>query len=367
MPGSWKVLYTNLKTGDVLGQLPVESLSYTETLNRDGGFSISMPLVTTTAADKLDNQVSALQITDATLDVGATGIFFQRDQRILWGGLVWTIDADVAANTMNIAGAGLMSYFRHRFITDTTTYTATDQLEMARLLIDKAQAVGGGNIGVSTSDTNTSGVLRDRTYYGYEYKNFAEAITQLAEVQNGFDFYIDSFFDSNNEIASEFRSVYPATGRRTSFVFDIDNNCQALRFTVNGSSLGNAVYAIGAGNGEDMLRSEVTDTSGLAARPKLEKVTSHKNVSVTSTLQTHADRELSRSVQPVKTLGLTVYPDVDPVLGSYIVGDQVYVRGEYGYVTLDGWYRIVDLTVGVSAGQYETINLSLVQSEVFDE
>lgn len=310
---------------------------------------------------------SAPQITAADVCEGCHAVFFENNGTVLWGGVVWGVDADVETNRVTISGAGWLSYFRHRYIRSTVTYTATEQLNIARGIIDTAQAVANGDIGVLTSETHTSGVTRDRTYWGYERRNVADVVQQLAAVQNGFDFRFHSFRDSNGDITVEFRTTYPATGRRTAYVLELGSNIQLLGYQSTGAYLANTVDAVGAGDGDDLLIRTAQNPAGLADRPLLETVLSLPEVSVAGTLLEHASRRLGRGSTPATSLAVTVFPDQIPTLGSYVIGDQVYVKGSYGYVVLGGWYRITSLRVQMDSDGGETVTLLLVPGGLFDE
>jgi len=362
---TWRIIYTDLKAGTVLGELPAQSFSFTDALNGDGSFVVTTPLVTTTPTGRLTNDASAIQLNVAELQEGGTAIYFQRDNAVLWGGIVWGVSADVGANLLNIEGMGFLSYFRRRYIRVDTTWSATDQLNIARALIDNAQAVPEGSIGMSTSETQTAGVTRDRTFKGYERKEVAEALVQLASVDNGFDFRFDSFRDGSGDIQTEFRTTYPAQGRRTEIVFELGTNVQLLNYRSHGGSLTNTTDAIGAGDGNDLLVRTAHNPDSLLDRPLLESVLSLSSVSVEATLDEHAARAITRGSSTIKTLSVAVFPDEVPKLGSYVVGDQIKIKGSYGYISLNDFYRITSIGAAVSPDRAEVATLSMTASEVF--
>jgi len=367
MAATWKLINVDLKDGTVLGELPAQSFSYTEVLNADGGFQVTLPLVTTTPSGRLTNDASALQLSETDLAPGQSIVFFERDGVLVWGGIVWGVAGNVGANTLSLEGSGFLSYFRHRTIKVDTTYTGIDQLVIARDLLDDAQAIASGDIRVDTTESQTSGRTRDRTYYGFERRVVAEALEQLANVQDGFDFRFDASYASG-AISVEFRTTYPSTGRRTAHVFELGTNVQLLDFRSNGTELANTVEAIGGGDGDDLPIQTAQDPTGLASRPLLEKVLSLSDVIVDATLLEHAKRGVTRGSQPIKTISVLVFPDQIPVLGSYIVGDQVKVRGSYGYIDLeDSWFRITSINVSVADDGAEETRLSLVPLEVFND
>jgi len=362
---TWRVINTDLKTGTVLGELPVQDFSFADVLNSDGNFAVSLPLVTTTPTGRLTNDASAIQITEADLEPGANALYFERDGAILWGGIVWGVKGNVASNALAVSGAGFNSYFRRRYIRLDATHSTVDQLDIARAFIDNAQTVAEGSIGIGTTDSNTSGVTRDITYNAYERKNVADALSQLANVNGGFDYRFHSFRNGSGVITTEFRVSYPATGRTTNFVFELGTNVQLLDFEFSGGALTNTVDAVGAGDGSDMLIRTAQNTASLADKPLLESVLPLADVSAEATLDTHAARAITRGASNIKSLTVAVFGDEIPVLGSYVVGDQVEVRGDYGYISLSSFYRITSVGVTVGLDGTEQVNLSLVPLDVF--
>jgi len=363
----WTVLYTDLKSGTVLGELPVTSFAYTDVLNSDGSFTVTLPLLSTTPTGRLTNDISAVQITEADVAPAKTALYFQRDGVLFWGGVLWGVAANVGANTLTLVGAGFLSYFRHRTIKVDTVYSAVDQLTIARGLLDDAQAVGGGDVGVKTTETATSGRTRDRTYYGYERRVVADVLEQLANVNDGFDFRFDPGYVAG-EIETEFRTMYPSTGRRTEYVFELGTNIQLLGYQSDGTSITNHADAVGGGDGDELPIQTAQDATGLASRPLLESVLSLADVTVPATLLEHAQRAITRGSEPIKTLEVEVFNDQVPVLGSYVIGDQVLVKGSYGYVDLDAaWYRITSIAISVDVTGREITRLSLVPLGVFND
>jgi len=365
----WKVIYTTLRTGEIVGELPAKSFTFTDALNADGTFSVEVQLVTTTPTGRLTNDISAVQLTDTDLAPGMTGVHFQRDNSLVWSGVVWGVSADVAANTLTISGRGFLSYFKRRFVTVDTTFSSVDQLTIARSLIDTAAGNVGGtgaDIKVKTGETATSGRTRDRTFLGYERRNVGELLEQLSNVDDGFDFRFDPGYVSD-DIEIEFRTMYPATGRRTNHVLEIGTNVQMLGYQSSGAALTNSVTAIGGGDGEDLPLQVAQDPAGLSSRPLLETVLALSDVTVDATLVEHAKRAITRGSEPMVTLSVAVFADEIPVLGSYDVGDQVFVRGTYGYVSLSNWFRITSIAVQVATTGSETVILTLVPLGVFND
>lgn len=320
----------------------------------NGAASIAGTISTTTAPSK---------VTRANLDPGRSAIHVERDGVIVWSGILWTARADVASAVVEVGGEGWWSYFRRRLVRVTRTYSAADQLFIARDLINYAQAQPGGNVGVLVG-TETSGVGRDRTYYSYERKGIAEAVEQLAAVTNGFDFAIDVAYESG-VITKRFRPAYPRRGRTTAIVFELGTNLESLSQEIDATRQANQIDAIGAGEGDAMLIATATDTSQLASYPLTEDVIALKDVSVTSTLVGHAALEVAARVAPVMRLPTLVAHQASPdvSLGAFITGDTITVKGSDGYVSVNEQMRIMEYATSVDVNGREALTLALAQLE----
>lgn len=366
----WRMLYGTLVGGGILGELPAMSSGYNASLNGAGRWQVTVPLESDPArltlplvgGGSVDLDPNINLINRETVSPAKTAVWFERDGVLQYGGILWTARADIGANTLELAGEGYHSYWRRRHLVNNTTYTAVDQHTIAKNLIDTAQAVPDGTIGVAVS-TLTSGRTRDRTWRAYERKNLGEAIEQLADVDGGFDWRYDFAYNTGTPTGT-LNFTYPATGRRTQHVFEVGTNCSMLSYEEDGTSICNYVDALGAGEGDDHLIATAANAPLIGPYPVLEDVISFTDVRDWWTLIDHANRRLARGAGPIRRVGLDTFPDVDPTLGSYIVGDQVTVRADHGWVQLDDWMRIVEMTVTISGGA-EAINLSMAGLESF--
>ena len=354
----YRYLYADALTGHVHGELPLESGDYTETLDAPGAFSGTMAL-------RPQRPGKIQTVTLDNLAPGRTKIFVERDGVIQWGGLLWTLDLDVEANALKLGGEGFLSYFRKRLIRDTKTYAAVDQAFIAADLIDYAQALSYGDLGIRTDEVTATGRVRDRSYLSYERKKVGEAIEQLAAVDDGFDFRFVSRYSSAGPIETSFTVGYPATGRKTDHVFELGANVELLGLSIDATEMALRVDCSGEGEGDDMLLVSVTDTTLLGAYPLLETVESFTDVRETSTLDAHARRILKRGSPPIRIPDLSANSETIPMPGSYAVGDVVRVKGSYGLLDLDDYYRITEQQVSVDANGSEAGKLSLAPWEVF--
>lgn len=341
---AYRYLAADLLTGIIREEIPFESVKFKDVLNRPGAFSGSIGLRHAKASR-------------SNLDPGRTVIHVERDGIPVWSGIMWTARGRSSEARVDVGAEGWWSYFRRRFIRTTKAYAAQDQLYIARDLLTYAQGIAGGNIGL-TIGSETSGVLRDRTYNAWELKNVAEAVEQLAAVKDGFDFSIDLAW-SGTIIAKTFHLWYPRRGSVTALVFELGTNLEDLGQEVDASTQANLVTAAGAGEGAAMLLATSIVTA--APYPLLEDVVSAKDVSDSTTLQAAADRETTGRGTPVVRLpdAGTFQPHPDTKFGAYSVGDTVTVRGTDGWVSVSTAMRVVEVEVTVDAQGQETVVPSL--------
>lgn len=345
---AYRHLVADLLTGTLREEIPFSTVKYSHVLNRPGGFTATLPLRHPKA-------------TRTNLDPGRTAVYVERNGVIVWGGILWTARASVDSATVEVGGEGFWSYFRRRLLRTTKTYTAQDQLFIARDLVTYAQAQAGGDIGVVVG-AETSGVARDRTYYHYERKNIGEAVEQLAAVQGGFDFNINVGWVGGT-ITKTLQMHYPRRGRPTAIVFELGSNIEGLDQEIDATRQANVLDGLGSGEGDAMLITTVSDLSRTPPYPLLEDVLTNKDVKAASTLQLMSLAQLVSRSSPVERLPtLLAHAGPDTELGSFITGDTVTVRGQAGYLVVDEQMRITNYEVTVDENGREAVGLGL-QSE----
>lgn len=312
-------LFADLLTNAVLEELPLVDVSFGRALGDAGSFSASIPIY--------DDRVRALGWEAATRP-NRTIVYITRDDELLSPAYWLRTRRDATDNDGNsvieLGGSELWTYWQHRRIRTTLSFEAVDQAAIVEEIIDELQAVPSGDIGLVV-DAPATGVVRDRTYYGYERKEAAEAIKQLSEVIDGFEFAIDVSGDPTNPTKTLAVS-YPrrgVSGFETDLLFELPGNILSYSWPEDGTRQANVVDAIGEGEGDDMLIATATDAASLAAGyPLLEATVSFKDIRDLDYLEPHAEAELEASAQVVTIPSVTVLGDADPIVGSFDTGDD---------------------------------------------
>ena len=345
----YRYLFADLLTNTILAELPLTNVNFTQQLNTSGTFTGELLIsgINTTA----------LNVSNATIP-DRTALYVDRDGALVWGGIIWNRERTSANQTLKITAREFESYFERRRITSDVVFSNTDQLTAVQSVVNTAQAATNGNIGVAVG-TETSGVLINRTVYGYEYKTVFSLIQDLSRSASGFDFNIYVYYDSNNSPAKLLRLGYPRYGRKYSAtsttvpVFELPGNIIEYSFLEDGTTAANTIYALGAGSNPGKLLATGTDGTKIAAGwPLLEDQSNYSDVSDSTLLTNLANGQVAVVSYPPTTIKIAVSPNNDPIFGSYEIGDDARVRilDDAFSTQLDTTYRIVayNVTVGES-------------------
>jgi hypothetical protein len=350
----------DLRTGTVLEELPLTGVRYSHVLNGAGALNANI-------------HYHHPKATLANLDPGARTIWVRRNDVVVWGGILWTVRKIKGNDLLSLGAEGFHSYFtKKRRIRNTLTFTNVDQHRIVRDLVRYAQGQqllyatgtptypqpGGGYLDVST-DSSLSGNLRTQTYNAFERKSIGEAISQMAARIDGFDFS----YELTNDHDITFTTWYPRRGRRTNLTFEQGANVTLLAWLLDATRMENRTDAIGAGEGDSMLIATAQDTNLLNRYPVLDGTLARKDVSVQSTLQSHADAELRAKKNLIAIPQFSVRMSADSDIGSFITGDEVVVRASDGFVQIDGYYRIQEYLVDVSNEGNEDVEFTFVDTE----
>lgn len=347
----YTVLVCNGLTDATIGEITPTWLQYTETLNSAGTAQIVAPL--NTSALVLPEVAPLLQ-----------SVYVLRDGVPVWGGVLWGYAMDVQQNTVTLQCAGFISLLSRRRIRTTKKYTSIDQALIVKDIVDTAQAISGGDMLIDTSAITAVGVLRNRTYYDYTRKNVGEAIEQLSDVRNGFDYAIRPALVAG-VLTRQMTVTYPNTGRHTVIVLDAGSNMDLLSASSDATTMTTVQHVKGEGDGSDALLTTATNATLLNVYPMVESLYVASGVTRSDTMNEFAQRGLDLGKQPVVIPTVQLDGGVEPHIGSYVTGDQVRVRASYGLLNIDDTYRITSWGVSVSQVGSENVNLTLAPLEAF--
>jgi hypothetical protein len=321
---SWQYIAADLRTNQPLAELPLTGVSFEEILNGAGVFSATLPLAGD-AADSATTRRARARFLTAASTPGRTAVYALRDGSVVGGAIIWTRTRESDAPAQ-IAGAGFWSFFRLQHLRVARSYVGVDQLAIARDLVQTAEAVFGADIGV-TVGTETSPVVRSQSWAGYELKQVAGAVEELAALDRGFDVAIDI----TPTLGKVLTLSYPRRGRlagTTGLVFARGKNLLSYRVFEDDTQAARTFTAVGAGDGDDMLLSTATRTDLLDAGYPLTSATgAWKDEAVAANLAARSVAEVAARALTPTTWSLSIDPDdIDGGLGRFIAGDDVLLE-----------------------------------------
>lgn len=367
---TWRYLACDLLTDEPIEELPLSGVRFGLTMNAPGSFSATLKL-----GQQAHTSATVLASSDQfylnATEPARTVLWVLRDGVVVWGGILWDRDYDSSSRALALSGASFESYLWHRRMDYTASYDA-DQLDIIRDLINNMALRDGGDIGIEADwderplNTPFSGVQRQRTYFYYEQKQIGESVQQLGAVEDGFDWAIDVSGDMATR-RKILNCSYPRRGRSVTdsgLVFETSRNLLTYKVADKGSTVVNRSFGAGAGEGEAMLTSTASRTEAIdAGFPLLDGVVSHKAVSVQATLDGYTRDQVDSYYVPPQFLTINVKGDRDPVIGSWVIGDdaRIIIKPDARFPSgLMANYRIMtaDVTPG-DAGE-EIVSLTLV-------
>jgi hypothetical protein len=321
MTTTYRYLFADLLTNSILAELPLTGVSFTQQLNQPGTLNGHVLLSALQSAQ--------FNVNAATIP-GRSAIYVDRNGDLIWGGVIWNRTYNSAEQILNITAREFESYFERRRVSTTRDFVNTDQLAVARTLIDDAQLVPNGDIGVIVG-TETSGVLIDRVYYDYELKNVYQAVQDLSRQEDGFDFNINVSYDLiTEEPIKTLVLAYPRSG----VIYDINDpnalvfmfpagNIVEYEYPEDASIAANTIFALGAGSNEGKLISIAEDTTKLVdGWPVLEDVANYSDVTDSTVLDELSLGQVLAVSYPPTTVKIVVPAYIPPTLNDYNIGDD---------------------------------------------
>jgi hypothetical protein len=353
-----KYIVTNLTTQEVVDEVEVASFNFTELYNRPGSGQATVRLDSPSCTR--DNFASWQR-----------GLWLVSGSQVIWGGFMGQIGPQQGSRVIRVPVYGFMKYFDHRFIRSVqgmagaqqfgseVRWLNVDKFIVAKDLIDHAQSFPNGNLGIDVIWDALSGDTISHSYYAYEYKPVGEAFAQLQDNIHGWNWRYTYDYDGNKPHCNIV--LLPLGTRRTNFRFEYDHlpgNKNINGVDADGESMPIAgVGAVGAGDGDAMVTAYVADPN--MGFPLYEALTSHKDVLNIDTLSGHAYKYLEKYKAILSDITVTVDHNLPPYFTEYVVGDEVEVQIDDGWLDYNNWYRIYQKTIAVTREDDFNVQLGL--------
>ena len=331
---TYRYLFYDLLSNAPLAELPMKRVVFDSPLNGVGSYVGYLPLA--------DPSIEQLQVYSATVP-GRTALYIDRGGTLVWGGIVVSrkfsqgqnVYGSVGPFTMEIQAAEFMWYFLNkRVIAADTIFTNAEQMTIPGALINTAQAVRNGSIGVNVPSFPASGILRTQTWQGTEKKKVGQAIIDMSQLDQGFDWAIQVGYGIGGQPAGvpgkQLQLGYPRLGvpfTTSGWMFEFPGNIVDYLWPEDASAQAITAYVQGQGTGTNMIQSSNTITSLLdAGYPLLEDVFVLKDQTDPNAVAARAVSAAKAFSLPVTLPVIMVRADQEPVLGSYAVGDDANIR-----------------------------------------
>ncbi|MER6092459.1 hypothetical protein [Streptomyces bluensis] len=332
--GRWRYFAQHALTGDILHPaLPLSEVEFGNELNGPGSFSATL-------APKWAQANADLLSPPSTL------IYAEADGFIRWGGLVW--DTTPTGGKFPIEAAGWSSYLNKRHdhhgeLNGRGPYVYQDPCVIIRDIWAYAQEQPDGDLDVIVDATTTNakaGTPAEPWHsYWYETPVLGDMVDDLVSEPGSPEYTNVSSYQANGTIERRIRLAYPRLGtRRTDISFSTGVNIvDAPPVKRSGDDFANVVIGTGSGEGTGTrFAVDVTRDGNL----RMETVLALPNVNGTDVLgrRVSAERRRRQIIGQVEQITVRDHPGAP--LGSWQIGDDVYVTVNNEWTSFKGWCRI---------------------------
>lgn len=169
-------LETRKSDGTFICKIPYWNLQYEIGFNGTTGIRWSTPLYHELVSQE-------------TIAPGLHEVWVVRNGKTVAAGPLWDVSVSTDTKSLTCGAQSLEDYFDVRLLQD-VTYDTLDQTAIAWDMINTSQGRSGGALGITQGTLNT-GITRSSTFTTYDEKRILEAIQDMSELEDGFDFWID--------------------------------------------------------------------------------------------------------------------------------------------------------------------------------
>jgi hypothetical protein len=352
-------------TAVYLGDIPLTGVTITDALSAPPG--LTGKLTPEWATWKLDD--------DAPLIADwSTAIYAEADDEIRGGGILTNMDYG-DDGSLALDCVGFSGYPKNMPYTASMYGVQVDPLDMLRHIWDHLQGQADGNLGVVVDpltspirigteleqvefDTVSGPVSFEAGPYKlawWQTHDLGKEIDDLAE-QTPFDWREVNAWRDDGTIEHRIQLGYPRLGtRRHDLRFAFGENIAVQPSVADeGEDFANEILALGAGEGRDMKRATKANRDGHVRRVR---VVTDKSLTSASRLNAAADAELRRSQGMLQVTDLQVRDHLNAELGSWSVGDEIFVQGTTGWRRFDSWCRIIESAISPDAGDVAVLTV----------
>jgi len=289
-------------------------------------------------AFEADVQLNHALAIEANFAVGQREIRIYRDNVLVWGGYLWALTASAVEYKMRLRGEGYFSRLRRRVIANDLVKKQKDQADIAWDLIQYSQSTHG-TFGISDSHTPT-GVLIDHVYCATDLGEVGDAITELSEMDDSFDFWITpTIKDSTNKV---FKNASPRRGATKAVTINQDNAISA-DYEIDATDLANRLWGIGSGDCNPPSF-EASASASITNHGELHDVQQFDDLDFLPSVKAHTREELRLRKSPRRQVTVRI-EERDYTWGSFDVGDIITLASNRGFLSDSRQMRVLRMQV----------------------
>lgn len=308
------------------------------------------------AAGFLDELITDLWVTRSPVPDRATCLFRGRVGRTQHA-----IDANTHTVSVTVGDYRAVLDRRQLWEGGQLSWVNVDQAAIAFGLVQHAQAQPGGSLSITQGVGPVSGVTRARNDYPAG-KPVGEALDQLSQVDNGFDWDITP--DPDPRVPGQKLDIFhPARGTDRHQVLALGDRLVSINRTVDPGTYANAIRGTGAdstssGGALAPVRREASD---IATRPegRWDGSMSDTDLTVQQTIVDRTVQELANRQDVTPQWTVTLKPNSWGGPDDIWLGDPVSLRVKSGPLDVFATYRVLEIPCSWDDDDNVTTGLTL--------
>lgn len=315
---SYTYIFGELRTGKVIGEVPMYGVNVMRRLNAAGELRASFNF----------DQSGQDNDTLASMTIpGRSFVIMEREGFPVWGGIVWSGTYQSQAKVYQMYCRSFEAYPDKQRM-PSFSRLATEQRNIFRDLWNVMQADPERNVGVVVPTSFPTVLAKSVVVDSFDDKYFGEVMADVANADDGFDWTID-ISRTGGVYVKTLRLGYPTLGTPFevgSTVFEYPGAILNYYETASIGSSGTHVRGVGGGEGSAMLISDVNHTDLISnGWPRWDVSVPLKFIDSQAILDAVVAREGQIRRAPAVVIKATVKGDQDPTFGSYGLGDACQV------------------------------------------
>lgn len=307
-------------------------------------------------------------------------IWAEASGQIRGGGILTRVSFDGSA--MKLECVGLSGYASGQpWLGEEYRRVQIDPLTVVRTIWNHLQGEPGGDLGLVLDGTKSpvrvgnkeedvefqTGAGEDVAFEAGPFKmdpwstgDVGKVVDDLA-ASTPFDYVTHTSWDGDSDrLKHRLELTYPRRGsRRDDLRFVVGENVTVDPSQVlDGDEFASQVLVLGSGDGRDMVRADVS-----ARRGRLRRVVTVEDKSAGSKRKATsvARRELAARAGSVEITDVEVADTPLAPVGSLVVGDEIRVQSDAGWLELDLWVRVLE--INMKPEDLSVLSLRVARSE----